>query len=146
MTATVLLEINRLTESRSLSCAFGNPVTLGSNSGSNAFLPDADMVASVRPWKPPTKVMISCAPPLYSVPNLRASLIAPSLASAPEFAKNTWSKQLLATSALASLRLGPLKNAGLGVSSSFACAASASATMAGEWPRQLTAQPCMKSR
>jgi len=31
----------------------GKPKTLGSNSGSKAFLPDADMVASVRPWKAP---------------------------------------------------------------------------------------------
>src|ERR1700682_5044648 len=49
MTATVLSEISRFTESRSLSCALGKPGTLGSNNGSNAFLPDADMVASVRP-------------------------------------------------------------------------------------------------
>src|SRR4051794_40092914 len=41
--------------------------------------------------------MISKAPPLCSLPYLRASLIAPSLASAPELAKNTWSKQLLST-------------------------------------------------
>ena len=88
--------------------ALRKPGTFGSNSGSNAFLPDADMVASVRPWKPPSKVMISYAPFLYCAPYLRASLIAPSLASAPELAKNTWSKQLFSTSACASLRLGPL--------------------------------------
>jgi hypothetical protein len=41
------------------------------------------MVASVRPWKASAKVMISCAPPRRSWPNLRASLMAPSLASAP---------------------------------------------------------------
>ena len=64
--ATVLSVISAFTESRSLSFAFGKPGTFGSNSGSNAFLPDADMVASVRPWKPPSKVMISYAPPLCS--------------------------------------------------------------------------------
>ena len=37
-------------------------------------------------------------------------------------------------------------NAGLGVSSRLACAASASATMTGEWPSGFTAQPCTKSR
>ena len=66
------------------------------------------MVASVRPWKPPSKVMISNAPPLCSEPYLRASLIAPSLASAPELVKNTWSKQLKSTSAFASFRLASL--------------------------------------
>ena len=49
ITATVLSEISAFTESRSLSRAFRKPDTFGSNSGSNAFLPDADMVASVRP-------------------------------------------------------------------------------------------------
>jgi hypothetical protein len=36
---------------------------------------------------------------------LRASLIAPSLASAPELAKNTRSKQLISVSAFASFKL-----------------------------------------
>ena len=44
-----LKELRALTEARSFSFAFLKPATLGSNSGSNAFLPDADMVASVRP-------------------------------------------------------------------------------------------------
>src|SRR5258705_13861973 len=57
----VLSLISRLTEARSLSFALGKPGTLGSNSGSKAFLPEADIVASVRPWKPPSKVMISYA-------------------------------------------------------------------------------------
>ena len=59
MIATVLSEISASTEPMSLSRALGKPGTLGSNSGSNAFLPEADIVASVRPWKPPSKVMIS---------------------------------------------------------------------------------------
>ncbi|MGY3110925.1 hypothetical protein ACVWW7_007552 [Bradyrhizobium sp. LM6.9] len=92
----------------SLSFAFLKPATFGSNSGSKAFLPEADIVASVRPWKPPSKLMISNAPPLCRLPYLRASLIAPSLASAPELAKNTWSNALFATSACASFRLGSL--------------------------------------
>ena len=49
ITATVDGEISRRTESMSFSRALRKPETLGSNSGSNAFLPDADMVASVRP-------------------------------------------------------------------------------------------------
>src|SRR6266403_3805780 len=104
----VLSEINRLTDARSLSFALGKPDTLGSNSGSKAFLPDADIVASVRPWKPPSKVMISWAPERCVAPYLRASLIAPSLASAPELAKNTWPKQLRSVRAFASFRLGAL--------------------------------------
>src|ERR1700681_1263989 len=137
----VLSLISRLTDARSLSFALGKPDTLGSNSGSKAFLPDADIVARVRPWKPPSKVMISYAPFLCKAPYLRASFMAPSLASAPELVKNTWSKQLRSAKAFASFRLGALKKAGLGVSSSFDCAASASTTAGGEWPRQLTAHP-----
>ena len=49
MTPMVLSVISRFTESRSFSLALGKPDTFGSNSGSNAFLPDADIVASVRP-------------------------------------------------------------------------------------------------
>ena len=49
MTPTVLSVISRFTESRSFSLALGKPDTFGSNRGSNAFLPDADIVASVRP-------------------------------------------------------------------------------------------------
>ena len=47
--ATVLGPIERLTEAMSLSRAFGKPGTLGSNNRYKAFLPEADMVASVRP-------------------------------------------------------------------------------------------------
>ncbi len=49
ITAMVLSVISRSTEARSFSCAFGKPDTFGSNSGSKAFLPEADIVASVRP-------------------------------------------------------------------------------------------------
>ena len=49
MTAMVFSLISALTEAMSLSFALGSPGTFGSNSGSKAGLPDADIVASVRP-------------------------------------------------------------------------------------------------
>ena len=88
ITATVLSVIRASTEAMSFSVAFGKPATCGANMVSQPGLPLADMVASVRPWKPWSKVMISEAPPLKRRPHLRASLMAPSLASAPEFVKN----------------------------------------------------------
>ena len=54
-------------------------------------MPVAATVAIVRPWKPLCVAMISCAPSLWMRPHLRASLSAPSFASAPEFEKKTWS-------------------------------------------------------
>ena len=46
-------------------------------------LPLADMVAMVRPWNAPSNVTISYAPSFRLRPHFRASLIAPSFASAP---------------------------------------------------------------
>ncbi len=92
--------------------AFGKPGTCGAKMVSQPALPDALMVASVRPWKLWSKVMISNrffpAPLLCFLPHLRASLMAPSLASAPLLAKNTLSKQLCALSRPASLAIGSL--------------------------------------
>ncbi len=62
MTATVRGVIARFTASRSPSGTLVKPATLGSKSASHAGLPEAAMVASVRPWKPWSIVMISCAP------------------------------------------------------------------------------------
>jgi hypothetical protein len=45
---------------------------------------------------------------LMELPHLRASLMAPSFASAPEFAKKTWSKQLCWVSRDASFNEGSL--------------------------------------
>ena len=70
------------------------------------------MVASVRPWKLWSKVMISKrlspAPFGFSLPHLRASLIAPSLASAPQLVKNTRSKQEFCVNSVASSIIGAL--------------------------------------
>jgi hypothetical protein len=77
---------------------------------------------------------------------LRASLIAPSFASAPLFAKNTRSKHECSTSRCASRALGAFQNAGLGLMSVAACAASASAIAFGQCPSAFTAQPWTKSR
>jgi hypothetical protein len=66
------------------------------------------MVASVRPWKPWSKVMISEAPSLKRLPHLRASLMAPSLASAPEFVKKTRRKAECSVMRLASRSAGSL--------------------------------------
>ncbi len=59
MTPTVLSVISASTDARSLILAFGKPGTLGSNKSRNCDLPDADIVASVRPWKEFSSVMIS---------------------------------------------------------------------------------------
>ena len=59
MMATVFSPIAASAAPRSFSGTFGNPATLGSNSPSQAAFPEADIVASVRPWKPWTVVTIS---------------------------------------------------------------------------------------
>ncbi|CFP65727.1 Uncharacterised protein [Bordetella pertussis] len=58
ITATVCASIRARTESRSLISALGKPSTCGANIVSQPGLPEADMVASVRPWKPWFMVMI----------------------------------------------------------------------------------------
>ncbi len=146
ITATVASPIARRTESRSFNLAFGKPGTCGANSVSQPGLPLADIVARVRPWNASTKVTISCAPPLWRRPHLRASLIAPSFASAPELAKNTRSSGPCRVSSAASRSAGALWKAGLGLISVAACAASASATAGGACPSAFTAQPCTQSR
>lgn len=75
---------------------------------SQPALPLADIVASVRPWKLWSNVMISYAPFLNLRPHLRASLIAPSFASAPLFAKNTLSNTLCCVRRPASFAIGSL--------------------------------------
>ncbi len=91
-----------------MSGTFTKPGTFGSNSGSKAGLPEADMVASVRPWKAPCVVTISYAPPRCFAPHLRASLIAPSFASAPLLQKNTASSPLDSATSVASRAIGAL--------------------------------------
>ncbi len=59
MMPTVLSLISASTEARSLSWAFGKPGTCGAKIVSQPALPDALMVASVRPWKLWSIVMIS---------------------------------------------------------------------------------------
>ena len=101
MMATVLSPIAASTAPWSFNETFGNPATLGSNSPSQTALPDADIVASVRPWKPWTVVTISYAPPRCLAPHFRASLMAPSFASAPLLAKKTRSRPAAAVKASA---------------------------------------------
>ena len=60
----------------------------------------------VRPWNELRAVMISYAPPSLMRPHFRASLHAPSLASAPELQKKTRSIDELSMSVLASLSCG----------------------------------------
>jgi len=66
MTPTVRAVMAAATASRSFSGTFTKPVAFGSKSGSNAGLPEAAMVASVRPWKAPWVVTSSKAPPRRS--------------------------------------------------------------------------------
>ena len=74
----------------------------------NATARQALIMASVRPWKAPSKPMISNAPPRCRLPQRRASFTAPSLASAPELARNTRSMQLRPTSRCARSSMGRL--------------------------------------
>jgi hypothetical protein len=100
--------MTRFTESRSFVVARGNPGTCGANIVSQPGLPLADMVARVRPWKAPSKVTISWAPVLNRRPHFRASLMAPSLASAPELVKKTRWKHECRASVLARRAAGAL--------------------------------------
>jgi len=59
MMATVLSVMSAATESASFNTALGKPGTWGANMVSQPGLPEADMVATVRPWKLLMKVMIS---------------------------------------------------------------------------------------
>ena len=71
--------------------SFRATVTKPSGSGRklrwNLSWPVAASVASVRPWKLFRAVTMVLAPPSLTSPQRRASLMAPSLASAPELAK-----------------------------------------------------------
>ena len=92
-TAQVLSVIAALSASMSLKSTCLNPGTSGSNPLRYLARPVAASVASVRPWKELFIEMTSLRP--VALPILRANLIMPSLASAPEFAKKTTpSKQL----------------------------------------------------
>ena len=76
----------------------------------------------------------------------RASLIAPSLASAPLFVKNTLSIAEWSTIFWANVRSPFVKYAGLALMSFPACSEMALTIAGWEWPRQLTAHPWTKSR
>ena len=108
ITATVLSVTSFLTDSKSFNSAFGKPATCGANIVSHPGFPEALIVANVRPWKLCSKVIISKAPFLLICPHLRASLMAPSFASAPLLAKNTLSKQLFSVSRLDKPIMGSL--------------------------------------
>ena len=108
MTAVVMGVIALRTASRSPSGTFGKPGTFGSNKVSHPGLPDADIVASVRPWKACSIVMISKAPPRWRAPHFRASLMAPSLASAPLLHRNTSPSPLASAMSVASFAMGSL--------------------------------------
>ena len=103
MTAAVWLSMARSTARRSLKGTYLNPPGSGSNPWWYFSCAVAVTVARVRPWKPPRIVMMSprsLAP--CSLAHLRASLIAVSLASAPELEKNTRSAKEWSQSSLAS--------------------------------------------
>ena len=108
MTATVLGVTALRTASRSPSGTFGKPDTFGWNKVSQPGFPDAAMVASVRPWNPCSMVTISKAPPRCRLPHFRASLMAPSLASAPLLHRKTSSSPVLSAMSVASLAMGSL--------------------------------------
>src|SRR5262245_23444068 len=86
---------SRRTAAASSRARWTKPSTTGPKPSRCFFCPPAARVASVRPWNAPSKAMMrkrSGAP--LAEWNLRAVLIAPSIASAPELAKNTTSAKL----------------------------------------------------
>ena len=108
ITATVRSSMARATAARSPSGTLRNPGTFGSNSVPQPGLPEADIVASVRPWKACSMVMISKAPFRWRAPHLRASLMAPSFASALLLQRNTWSSPEASARRVASFAMGSL--------------------------------------
>ena len=74
----------------SLSGTSTKPAGSGWKSRWKLSWPVAASVASVRPWKLCRAVTIVLAPPRWVAPQRLASLMAPSFASAPEFAKNVF--------------------------------------------------------
>ena len=79
--------VSPVTTSSSTGFSRGTTRKPGTSGANGCCLPScgvADSAPIVRPWKPPERTTIS--PPRR---RLRASLIAHSMASAPEFVKNT---------------------------------------------------------
>mmetsp|Transcript_12999 Transcript_12999/g.38345 ORF Transcript_12999/g.38345 Transcript_12999/m.38345 type:complete len:264 (+) Transcript_12999:491-1282(+) len=88
--------------STSLYSTYSNPSGSGPNPSWYLGWPVAVRVASVRPWKDCLAVMMMGLSTPRSEARLRASLIAPSLASAPELQKKTLSRLQVATRRCAS--------------------------------------------
>src|SRR3989338_7579718 len=90
-TTSLLCSATVRTAFRSLYGTRLKPVTSGSKPAWILRLPVAESVASVRPWKLPSVTIIVGLRTFCLWPYRRASLIAASLASAPELQKNTLS-------------------------------------------------------
>jgi len=86
-TPTVLLVVACFTASTSLNGTWTKPSGSGVKGALYRSVPPAVIICSVRPWNAFCAAMISYAPCLCSLPHLRASLRAPSFASAPLFMK-----------------------------------------------------------
>ena len=69
-----------------------NPAGMGRKLSWKLSCPVAASMASVRPWKLRRAVMMVLAPPSRRSPQRRATFTAPSLASAPELAKNVFQR------------------------------------------------------
>jgi len=97
-----------------------------------------------RPWNPPRKTMIASRPVTW-----RESLIDASIASAPEFPKNTMSRPrgVIAVSASARAMFGSYAATPAQIWESFAaCAWIAATTFGCAWPIGVTAIPEVRSR
>src|SRR6266849_5880453 len=146
ITATVLSVVATLIASRSLYGTCAKPAGSGWNGSEYLGWPPAVTVASVLPWNEPDVVMISNAPPRLRAPHLRATLIAASLASAPELQKNTRDGKESWTSRRARSTWGRVKYRLDVWMRICAWAATAEATAGWAWPRRLTAIPATRSR
>ncbi len=135
---------------RSFQAACLKPSGSGWNGSCFSGWPVAARVARVRPWKDRNADSTPWRPrPWY----LRASLMAASLASAPEFWNSTCPgssspvpDRMRASSRLATSIWGTVANRLETCRSVAACSARAVATRGWLWPRLVTARPPRKSR
>src|SRR6266568_4827821 len=146
-TAAVRLSIALSSALRSLKATYLKPPGSGSKPWWYFSCAVAVTVASVRPWKPPRMLMMSprSLEPC-SLAHLRASLMAVSLASAPEFEKKTRSAKECSQRRAASCACCGMWKRLETWTRVAACSRSVPTTFGWQWPSAVTAMPPVKSR
>ena len=144
MTAAVVPSMAADTAFRSLNGTYLKPGTIGSKPAWYFGCAVAVSAAYVRPWKPPSMVMIVDRPAAW--PWTRASLMAASLASAPLLQKNALPPNARSESNWANSPCGSMYHV-LGTwMSKPTCSRTASTIRGGQCPTRLHPQPGKKSR